>query len=299
MFTLATSVNVKKNQTLHTYIPVSVLRRCASLHCERWPESVTALLSGWRSQSVQRSRAPEDRHRNPDVYPGYPGTGIVGRWRAVCVTALQRRSDRDRCLDRCSVTKCDEGPACSDLAPKEMVRCRKPVVNPLPSRCNLRKVKLHVRRTRAASATNPTREEQADTSESAKLDNSSSSRRARFRLQFPQLALRRRLGQLTCMSRSALKLRSWPLTILYYLLPFAALRPLARVGWRPTSRVAIYKSVPTRLLSRAWGRLNQVELPTWLRKPVYSLYIWTFGVKHERGGSGRFAPLPKSQRILP
>ncbi|XP_063207656.1 phosphatidylserine decarboxylase proenzyme, mitochondrial isoform X1 [Chroicocephalus ridibundus] len=43
-------------------------------------------------------------------------------------------------------------------------------------------------------------------------------------------------------------------------------------------QVALYKSVPTRLLSRAWGRLNQVELPTWLRKPVYSLYIWTFGV---------------------
>ncbi|MEE6504230.1 hypothetical protein FKM82_005108 [Ascaphus truei] len=42
--------------------------------------------------------------------------------------------------------------------------------------------------------------------------------------------------------------------------------------------VALYKTVPTRLLSRAWGRLNQVELPTWLRKPVYSLYIWTFGV---------------------
>ncbi|XP_030073463.1 phosphatidylserine decarboxylase proenzyme, mitochondrial isoform X4 [Microcaecilia unicolor] len=42
--------------------------------------------------------------------------------------------------------------------------------------------------------------------------------------------------------------------------------------------VALYKSVPTRLLSRAWGRLNQVELPTWLRKPIYSLYIWTFGV---------------------
>ncbi|CAH2295376.1 phosphatidylserine decarboxylase proenzyme, mitochondrial isoform X2 [Pelobates cultripes] len=45
-----------------------------------------------------------------------------------------------------------------------------------------------------------------------------------------------------------------------------------------TWEVALYKSVPTRLLSRAWGRLNQVELPTWLRKPVYSLYIWTFGV---------------------
>ncbi|XP_036209071.1 phosphatidylserine decarboxylase proenzyme, mitochondrial isoform X6 [Myotis myotis] len=98
------------------------------------------------------------------------------------------------------------------------------------------------------------------------------------RLHFPQLALRRRLGQLSCMSRPALKLRSWPLTVLYYLLPFGALRPLSRVGWRPVSRVALYKSVPTRLLSRAWGRLNQVELPHWLRRPVYSLYIWTFGV---------------------
>ncbi|KAJ8286797.1 hypothetical protein GJAV_G00043380 [Gymnothorax javanicus] len=97
-------------------------------------------------------------------------------------------------------------------------------------------------------------------------------------LQFPQLALRRRLGQLTCMSRPALRLRSWPLSFLYYFLPFGALKPLAKVGWRPTSRVALYKTIPTRLLSRAWGRLNQVELPTWLRKPVYSLYIWTFGV---------------------
>ncbi|XP_064164957.1 phosphatidylserine decarboxylase proenzyme, mitochondrial isoform X2 [Anguilla rostrata] len=44
------------------------------------------------------------------------------------------------------------------------------------------------------------------------------------------------------------------------------------------TQVALYKTIPTRVLSRAWGRLNQVELPTWLRKPVYSLYIWTFGV---------------------
>ncbi|XP_067911492.1 phosphatidylserine decarboxylase proenzyme, mitochondrial isoform X2 [Heterodontus francisci] len=43
-------------------------------------------------------------------------------------------------------------------------------------------------------------------------------------------------------------------------------------------QVGLYKTIPTRLLSRAWGRLNQVELPTWMRKPVYNLYIWTFGV---------------------
>ncbi|KAF4113574.1 hypothetical protein G5714_006119 [Onychostoma macrolepis] len=104
------------------------------------------------------------------------------------------------------------------------------------------------------------------------------SHRSRFRLQFPQLALRRRLGQLSCMSRPTVRLRSWPLSILYYILPFGALKPLAKVGWRPTSRVTIYKSIPTRLLSRAWGRLNQVDLPNWLRKPIFRLYIWTFGV---------------------
>ncbi len=58
------------------------------------------------------------------------------------------------------------------------------------------------------------------------------------RLQFPQLALRRRLGHLSCMSRPAVRLRSWPLSILYYILPFGALKPLAKVGWRPTSRVS-------------------------------------------------------------
>ncbi|XP_061321896.1 phosphatidylserine decarboxylase proenzyme, mitochondrial isoform X4 [Pezoporus flaviventris] len=55
-------------------------------------------------------------------------------------------------------------------------------------------------------------------------------------------------------------------------------RPGGAVSAAGRHQVALYKSVPTRLLSRAWGRLNQVELPTWLRKPVYSLYIWTFGV---------------------
>ncbi|XP_016893983.1 phosphatidylserine decarboxylase proenzyme, mitochondrial isoform X5 [Cynoglossus semilaevis] len=42
--------------------------------------------------------------------------------------------------------------------------------------------------------------------------------------------------------------------------------------------VALYRSFPMRFISRTWGRINEVELPTWLRKPLYSLYIWTFGV---------------------
>ncbi|XP_021405644.2 phosphatidylserine decarboxylase proenzyme, mitochondrial isoform X1 [Lonchura striata] len=163
-----------------------------------------------------------------------------------------------------------------------MVRCYKALSNPPPSCYNLRKVKIHVRRLRSGNGGSSScagdQHPQLESPGPAGSAGGTPSRRTRFRLQFPQLALRRRLGQLSCMSRPALKLRSWPLTILYYLLPFGALKPLTRVGWRPVSRVALYKSVPTRLLSRAWGRLNQVELPTWLRKPVYSLYIWTFGV---------------------
>uniref|UniRef100_A0A3P8X462 Phosphatidylserine decarboxylase proenzyme, mitochondrial n=1 Tax=Cynoglossus semilaevis TaxID=244447 RepID=A0A3P8X462_CYNSE len=44
------------------------------------------------------------------------------------------------------------------------------------------------------------------------------------------------------------------------------------------TQVALYRSFPMRFISRTWGRINEVELPTWLRKPLYSLYIWTFGV---------------------
>uniref|UniRef100_A0A672LVS1 Phosphatidylserine decarboxylase proenzyme, mitochondrial n=1 Tax=Sinocyclocheilus grahami TaxID=75366 RepID=A0A672LVS1_SINGR len=61
-------------------------------------------------------------------------------------------------------------------------------------------------------------------------------------------------------------------------------RQLEKLGIEVPPRIAseiqvtIYKSIPTRLLSRAWGRLNQVDLPTWLRKPIFRLYIWTFGV---------------------
>ncbi|XP_062814549.1 phosphatidylserine decarboxylase proenzyme, mitochondrial isoform X2 [Anolis carolinensis] len=42
--------------------------------------------------------------------------------------------------------------------------------------------------------------------------------------------------------------------------------------------VWLYRSLPTRLVSRAWGRLSRVELPVWLRGPVLGLYAWAFGV---------------------
>ncbi|KAK9532120.1 hypothetical protein VZT92_009522 [Zoarces viviparus] len=94
---------------------------------------------------------------------------------------------------------------------------------------------------------------------------------ARFRLQVPRLSLRRRLSVLSGGVCRPIPWRRRPIAFLCYALSVSALRPLAK-------RVALYRSFPTRLLSRAWGRLNGVELPTWLRKPVYSLYIWTFGV---------------------
>ncbi|CAL8318184.1 unnamed protein product [Lota lota] len=107
----------------------------------------------------------------------------------------------------------------------------------------------------------------------SKTERERERRAVRFRLQFPQLALRRRLG--------ALRRRATPLSYLLYFLSLghAPLRRPGAVGnWYPGTRVALYRSIPTRLVSRAWGRLNRVELPAWLRKPVYTLYIWTFGV---------------------
>ncbi|XP_068190704.1 phosphatidylserine decarboxylase proenzyme, mitochondrial isoform X3 [Antennarius striatus] len=96
-------------------------------------------------------------------------------------------------------------------------------------------------------------------------------RTARFRLQVPRLAFRRRVSTLSGSVCRPTPWRRRPIAFLCYVLSASVVRPLAK-------RVALYRSFPTRLLSRAWGRLNGVELPTWLRKPVYSLYIWTFGV---------------------
>ncbi|CAI9609851.1 unnamed protein product [Staurois parvus] len=85
-------------------------------------------------------------------------------------------------------------------------------------------------------------------------------------LSVPRLSIRRRIGQLP---PSFLRERSLQL-----------LRPLAKAGFPPTSRVskAVYSRAPTRLLSRLWGLVNEVSLPRWLRRPLLSMYVWAFSV---------------------
>ena len=43
----------------------------------------------------------------------------------------------------------------------------------------------------------------------------------------------------------------------------------------------LYKALPLKILSRAWGRINGVDLPMWMREPVLKLYIWAFDCKLE------------------
>jgi len=43
----------------------------------------------------------------------------------------------------------------------------------------------------------------------------------------------------------------------------------------------LYRKMPLKLISRLWGQFNQLELPTWLRRPAFRLYIWLFGCRLE------------------
>jgi phosphatidylserine decarboxylase len=42
-------------------------------------------------------------------------------------------------------------------------------------------------------------------------------------------------------------------------------------------RLALYRKMPLKAMSRLWGQFNQLELPLWLRRPSLRLYIWMFG----------------------
>lgn len=39
---------------------------------------------------------------------------------------------------------------------------------------------------------------------------------------------------------------------------------------------ALYRRLPLKAVSRAWGYFNGLRLPVWLRTPAFSLYIWLF-----------------------
>ncbi|XP_020607779.1 phosphatidylserine decarboxylase proenzyme, mitochondrial-like isoform X2 [Orbicella faveolata] len=41
-------------------------------------------------------------------------------------------------------------------------------------------------------------------------------------------------------------------------------------------QVALFKKLPTRVCSRAWGKVCDVDLPLWLRKPILGSFSWYF-----------------------
>ncbi|ODV88287.1 hypothetical protein CANARDRAFT_26442 [[Candida] arabinofermentans NRRL YB-2248] len=49
---------------------------------------------------------------------------------------------------------------------------------------------------------------------------------------------------------------------------------------RPTSwPLYLYSRLPLNTVSRLWGKMNNIELPLWLREPAFKLYSKAFGVK--------------------
>ena len=43
------------------------------------------------------------------------------------------------------------------------------------------------------------------------------------------------------------------------------------------SQQFLFRSLPTRLLSRWWGGLMECQLLPWLRRPLLGTYVWVFG----------------------
>ncbi|XP_063396606.1 phosphatidylserine decarboxylase proenzyme, mitochondrial-like isoform X2 [Mytilus trossulus] len=43
--------------------------------------------------------------------------------------------------------------------------------------------------------------------------------------------------------------------------------------------VTLYRKMPLKVMSRAWGTINNLELPVVLRRPLIGLYVWMFDCK--------------------
>ncbi|XP_067649761.1 phosphatidylserine decarboxylase proenzyme, mitochondrial-like isoform X4 [Haliotis asinina] len=42
-------------------------------------------------------------------------------------------------------------------------------------------------------------------------------------------------------------------------------------------QVTLYRKMPLKVISRLWGRFNDIHLPVFLRHPLLSIYVWMFG----------------------
>ncbi|KAK3581914.1 hypothetical protein CHS0354_005521 [Potamilus streckersoni] len=47
------------------------------------------------------------------------------------------------------------------------------------------------------------------------------------------------------------------------------------------TQIKLYRKMPLKAMSRAWGKFNEFNLPIFLRKPLLGLYIWMFGCNLE------------------
>ncbi|XP_074644017.1 phosphatidylserine decarboxylase proenzyme, mitochondrial-like isoform X2 [Tubulanus polymorphus] len=48
-----------------------------------------------------------------------------------------------------------------------------------------------------------------------------------------------------------------------------------------TTTVTLYRKMPLKAISRLWGKMNNMNLPKWLRSPALKFYIWMFGCNIE------------------
>ncbi|XP_048775181.1 phosphatidylserine decarboxylase proenzyme, mitochondrial-like isoform X1 [Ostrea edulis] len=46
-----------------------------------------------------------------------------------------------------------------------------------------------------------------------------------------------------------------------------------------TPMIEMYRIMPLKAISRAWGKFNQLDLPVMLRRPLLGLYVWMFDCK--------------------
>ena len=58
------------------------------------------------------------------------------------------------------------------------------------------------------------------------------------------------------------------------------LLPMSSIGCNIVLfQLSMFRLLPARPLSRAWGNLASYELPVWLRRPVLGVYVWAFGCR--------------------